>query len=115
MGIILTTINTFFGIINTLLMVVNILLLGSLIFALVYIGPKIKSIYDAYTEYQAITTDTSVNKCLTYKEHEDLTKKINIAKDNIEYLRKLPGIGSLIPSNIDSLIFENINNISICQ
>ena len=128
MGIILSTISAFFGIINaffgiisTLFMLLNILLIGGLIFAAVYIGPKIKSILDGYNAYQSLEKkflDSSGNKCLTEKELEDFTKKISTAKDTIQQLKKLPMVGGLIPSNVESMIDEimdNINSIPICQ
>ena len=93
--------------------------MGSLIFAAVYIGPKIKSIFDGYTAYQSLSakfSDTSGNECLTYKEIEDFKNTINTAKDNIEQLKNLPWIGGLIPSNIESSISsEIVDNIPICQ
>ena len=118
MGIILSTINTFFGIINTLFMIINILVIGGLILAAVYIGPKIKNILEGYNAYKSLTaklSDASGNKCLTYVELEEFKKKIAIAKDNLAQIKNLPGIGGLIPSDIDSLISEITNNIPICS
>ena len=121
MGIIFTTISTFFSILNTLFMIINLLLICSLIFAVVYFGPKIKSIFDGYKAYQTTTaklSDETGNKCLTQNELEDFKNKIDSAKNDIEQLKKLPGIGGLIPSDIDTMLNEiinNINDIPICQ
>jgi 5-bromo-4-chloroindolyl phosphate hydrolysis protein len=128
MGIILTTINTFFGIfntlfgiVNTLFMLINILFIGGLILAVVYFGPKIKSIFDGFTAYQSITTKLSTeseNKCLTDKELEDFKNKMNTARDNIEQIKKLPLIGGIITDDIISMITDTLSNLDqvpICQ
>jgi hypothetical protein len=130
MGIILTTINTFFGIINgvfgiisTLFTLINILMIGTLVFAIVYIGPKIKGIFDGYSAYQELTkkfTDTGGNtpSCLTEKEKEDFKKKIDFAIVNINQFKNIPVIGGMIPENIETMVQEviqNLDNIPICQ
>lgn len=121
MGIILTTISTFFNILNTLFMIINFISISSLIIFIVYIGPKIKGIFDGYTAYQEITAKLSEgtgNECLTQNELEDFKNKIDTAKNNMEQLKSLPVIGGAIPPNINTMfdeIINNINNIPICQ
>ena len=123
MGIILTTINTFFGIFNILFSLINIIFIGGLILSVVYFGPKIKAIIDGFTAFQNINTQLtqqsgSVPPCLTQKAIDDLKKKITYAKDNIEQFKKIPVIGKLIPESISKTIDDavsNINNIPICN
>lgn len=130
MGIILTTINTFFGIfntlfgiVNTLFMLINILFIGGLIFAVVYLGPKIKSIFDGFTAYQSITTKLSTEggeqpPCLTDKELEDFKKKLNDTKISIDQFKKLPFIGGIIPPNIVTMLTDTLSNLDqvpICK
>ncbi len=124
MGIILTTINTFFGIINTIFSLINILFIGGLILAVVYIGPKIKAIFDGFTTIQSLTTKLTQNPesskppCLTQNEIDDFKKKLNTAKVNIDEFKKFPFIGNLIPENIISNISDataSIDSVPICQ
>lgn len=130
MGIILTTINTFFGIfntifgiVNTLFMLINILFIGGLILAVVYFGPKIKSIFDGFTALQTLTSKLTQEggeqpPCLTENELNDFKKKLNDAKINIDQFKNFPFIGQLIPETIIGSISEaidNIDSVPICQ
>jgi 5-bromo-4-chloroindolyl phosphate hydrolysis protein len=123
MGIILTTINTFFGIfntlfgiVNTLFILINILFIGGLIFAGVYLGPKIKSIFDGFTAIQTLTSkltpkDDEQPPCLTDKELEEYKKKLNDAKNNIDQFKNLPLIGGIIPPNIVTMLTDTLSNL----
>ena len=124
MGIILTTMNTFFGIINTIFSLINIIFIGGLILAVVYIGPKIKAIFDGFTTIQSLNSKLTQNPessqppCLTQKELDDIKKKLNNAKDNIDQFKKFPLVGGLIPENIVSMITDalsNLDQVQICQ
>ncbi len=124
MGIILTTINTFFGIINTIFSLINIIFIGGLILAVVYIGPKIKAIFDGFTTIQSLNSklmqnpESSKQPCLTQKEIDDIKKKLNNAKDNIDQFKKFPLVGGLLPESIISSISDSITSVDdapICQ
>ena len=56
MGIILSTISTFFSIINKLVLIINVIFLVGFILSVVYLGPKFKIIFDAFTSLQEFNT-----------------------------------------------------------
>jgi hypothetical protein len=118
MGIILSTISTFFSIINKLVLIINVIFLVGFILSVVYLGPKFKIIFDAFTSLQEFNTKLtdisgSVPPCIKKDELDTLKLKMENAKKKLEELKKLPGIGGLVPDTISTSIDAAINNFKI--
>lgn len=99
-----------FSLINTIVIVINILFIAVLILAGVFFYPRIKGLMDAVNAYTNLTKkmESSENKCVTQTELQDAKNKIDKGKTILDELKNYP----IIKNYITEDIYNNINSIS---